>query len=160
MNPCLLRLRCWQVGSWMLAPPGKPASKWSYPYTAKQTTEIRLLFQDKMLLQKRNFTTFLHWKIVSTSDNFPCQEMFDIFKNALQQSTDYPYEKKRRKSHFTLLVELHQHFNYRVLVILVGLRIWVFLLEPRTIITRAEDVAGWQQGPPVRREAVLGFLGE
>lgn len=50
--------------------------------------------------------------------------MFDIFKNAPKQSTDCPYEKKEEEdlTLLFLLVELHQHFNYTVLVILVGLR--------------------------------------
>ena len=89
--------------------------------------------------------------------------MSDIFQNAPKQSTDCPYGKKK-KENLTLLsfllVKLHQYLNYTVLVIRVGLGTWVFLLEPRTIITRAEDVAGWQQGPPVRRGAVLGFQGD
>ena len=71
---------------------------------------------------------------------------------------------KKKKENLTLLsfllVKLHQYLNYTVLVIRVGFGTWVFLLEPRTIITRAEDVAGWQQGPPVRRGAVLGFQGD
>ena len=34
---------------------------------------------------------------------FPCQEMFDIFQNALKQSTDCPYVKKKKEENLTLL---------------------------------------------------------
>ena len=69
-------------------------SKWSYPYKTSQTTEILVLFQEQNLPLKKKFHNFFTVEILSTSDNFPCQEMFDIFQNAPKHPIDCLYEKK------------------------------------------------------------------
>lgn len=75
--------------------------KCNYPYKTSQTTEILFLFQEQNLPQKKKSHNSPTLEILSTYDNFPCQQMFDIFQNAPKHPINCPYEKK--KSHFILL---------------------------------------------------------
>lgn len=61
----------------------------------KQVRQLKYYFCFKnKSAQKKKFHNFPTVKILSTSDNALCQEMFDIFWNALKHPIDCPYGKK------------------------------------------------------------------
>lgn len=92
--------------------------KYNYPYKTSQTTEILFLFQEQNLPQKKKSHNSPTLEILSTYDNFPCQQMFDIFQNAPEHPINCPYEKKNLILFFFPLFELLQHLNHKVFIIL------------------------------------------
>lgn len=92
------------------------------------------------------------------SDNFPCQEMFDIFQNAPKHPTDCLYEKKNLTLLSFPLFEVHQYLNRIVLIHPFGSQDMNVSLGTSNNHNWSLK-HGWQQGPRVRTGAVSGLLG-